>query len=332
MKEKALLLVNFGGPRNPPEIAPFLKELLTDRDVVRTNLPSFVNHLLFSWVAKKRARKIAHDYDSIGGNSPIFADTEKIASELEKRLSAPVLTFHRYLPATHKQSLAAIEACNAKEIIVLPLFPQFSYATTGSIARFLANHLCCRTTFKLRWIPSYPDHPCFIASWTKQIARTIDEKKMNHPFLLFSAHGVPQAFICTDDPYQTECVRSFEAISRFFPKSSKLLAYQSKFGKGQWLSPSTEEICRSFDFGSHKEILIIPLTFTTDHIETLFEIEQQYIPLLQERGFSAVRCPALNLNTEWLDALTNIAQANNLAATSMLVRHREIAFCCSGMP
>src|SRR5579872_6090218 len=122
------ILVNFGGPRSLDEIPFFLEELLTDRDLIHTRWPDWAHKFLFRRVARKRSRTVCHDYETIGGKSPIFFDTERIADLLTSE-NSPVLTFHRYLPATHAESLKKISDLvqTAKEIRVLPLFPQFSY-------------------------------------------------------------------------------------------------------------------------------------------------------------------------------------------------------------
>ena len=136
----SILLVNFGGPRSLDEISPFLTALLTDRDVIDSKLPNFLHHLLFSRIAKKRAIQVKEDYAKIGGRSPIFEDTEKLAELLATSTGQPIFTFHRYLPSTHAASVTSIEASKGP-IKVFPLFPQFSYATTGSIARWFSHHL-----------------------------------------------------------------------------------------------------------------------------------------------------------------------------------------------
>ena len=306
------LLVNFGGPRYKQEIAPFLTELLQDRDVIRTRLPRFLHNWIFARVARKRAVKIAHDYDLIGGRSPIYFDTEAIADSLRAKTGNEVITFHRYLPATHAMSLRKVEACKSDSILVLPLFPQYCSATTGSIARFLSTYLSPAAQKKLRWIRSYADHPAFIASYQRRIRDTLAGLKLKEEetALLFSAHGVPQSFIDTGDIYQAECERSFEAVKKAFPKALCRLSYQSKFGPGEWIRPYTDESCQKAPnwIQGRPNIVVVPLSFTSDHIETLFEIEHLYLPMLRANGLSAHRCPALNREPYWLEALTTILQ------------------------
>ena len=185
------LLVNFGGPRNLDEVPFFLEALLRDRDVIRTRLPKLVHHWLFGRVARKRALKVRHDYEQIGGKSPIYFDTETLAEELRKRLGTQVLTFHRYLPETHAESLKKIEDFQGEQLVVIPLFPQFCYATTGSIARFLQLQL--PSVNKLRWVKSYAGHPSFIQSYRRRIAGFLRDNGLREEetALLFSALGPP---------------------------------------------------------------------------------------------------------------------------------------------
>lgn len=302
------LIVNFGGPRNLEEIRPFLETLLCDRDVIRTSFPTFFHNWLFKKVAKKRALKVKEDYKKIGGRSPIYFDTEKLRELLQEKLQVPVYTFHRYLPATHPGSLEAIS--KEKELIVLPLFPQFSSATTGSIARFLSPYP------HLRWISSYASHPAFIGAYQRRIRDFLAEKGLQETqtLLLFSAHGVPKKFVDEGDVYEKECNLSFASVMQGFPQAKGRLCYQSKFGRGEWLRPYTNEACESIlDWHEGRtNIVFIPISFTSDHIETLFEIEELYLPIIGKKGLNAYRCPALNLESYWVEALQNILQTSCL--------------------
>ena len=324
MVNSPILLVNFGGPRSLEEVRAFLTELLLDRDVVRTRLPSFVHNYLFRRVARKRAEKIRHDYQLIGGKSPIYFDTEEIAKRLTERLNVPVFTFHRYLAGTHEESLRAIEESGADEIRVVPLFPQFSYATTGSIARFFVNRLSRKTLSKLRWVQSYAGHVGYIRAYQRRIGDFLRERNLleDRTLLLFSAHGLPKSFVSSGDPYGQECELSYREIMKAFPRASSLLAYQSKFGKGEWLRPYTDETCQNILTLPEKrdQVVIVPLSFTSDHIETLFEIEKLSLPALQANGIEAHRCPALNLEPYWIEALAEIASEQRGVSAQTLVR------------
>lgn len=318
------LIVNFGGPRSLKEIEPFLTSLLTDRDVVRTRLPQVFHNVLFKKIARKRTVKIAHDYEEIGGGSPIFQDTEYVAQKLQERLQAPVLTFHRYLPDTHAESIKAMEKIHGKEVRVFPMFPQFTYATTGSIARFFADHLPQRVLNKLHWVKSYPTHPAFV-NVTQQAIREYlqaNDLKEEETILLFSAHGVPRIFVDEGDPYEYECHASFTKVMKAFPEAMGRLAYQSKFGPGEWLLPETQRVCEDLELWNdgRKNVVFVPISFTSDHIETLFEIEKLYMPLVEERGLKAYRVPAFNRRPEWIEAIATILEDYTPVATEMLVR------------
>jgi len=217
------VLVNFGGPRSVEEILPFLEELLCDRDVIRTRLPTFMHNFLFRKVAKKRALSLREDYELIGGKSPIYFDTENLAIALSKILNAPVLTFHRYLPATHAESIEKIK--QAKEVTVLPLFPQYCKATTGSIIRFFKKHHLEHA----KWIFSYAKHPLFITSFQRRIKDYLTQMKLREAetFFLFSAHGIPTLFVKEGDPYQDEVESSHDEIMKGFPQARSLLRYIS---------------------------------------------------------------------------------------------------------
>jgi ferrochelatase len=318
MSNLRYLIVNFGGPRSKEEIAPFLKELLCDRDVVATPLPDFLHRFFFSRVAKRRAIKIASDYDFIGGKSPIFEDTEAIAQAVRHRLKAPVLTFHRYLPATHAASLKAIRELSCDELRVFPMFPQFSYATTGSIARFFAEHLPKKVVEKMRWVKSYATHPAYVAAMQKRIGDCLKENQLEGrgTLLFFSAHGLPQKFVDRGDIYERECQESYAQIRAAFPECSHLLAYQSKFGRGEWIRPYTNEVCEQLE--GPENVIFVPLSFTSDHIETLFEIEKQYLPILKNKGLNALRCPALNREEMWIDTIATIIQGDQLVSNKLL--------------
>lgn len=323
-KKIAYIIANFGGPRHLKEIRPFLEELLTDRDVIRTRMPKPIHNYLFKRIAKKRSKKIQSDYESIGGKSPIYEDTEEIALKLRKELDAPVLTFHRYLPSTHEDFLQLVKQTDADEWIIFPLFPQFSYATTGSIARFFENHLPKETTLKMRWIKSYSGHPAFAKCYQKKIKELMTKHhlKEEKTVLLFSAHGLPQTFIEEGDLYLDECERSYRKILNAFPLAMGKLSFQSKFGPGEWLRPSTYDVCTDFENSSEERetVIFIPLSFTSDHLEILFEVERLYLPIIEEKGIKAIRCDALNQDEKWVEGIVEIIKESDRTNTKMLIR------------
>lgn len=306
------------------EIPSFLTELLTDGDVIRTSFPRFFEKWFFKRVARQRAGIIAHDYKLIGGKSPIFEDTESIAREIRSRLNLPVITFHRYLTKTHVETFRQMKESSSDEFIVFPLFPQFSFATTGSIARFFEENLDENILSRMRWIKSYPTHTGYVSAMQTVIADYLKKEELEEKdvVLFFSAHGLPQEFVDEGDPYERECHQTFDAIRKGFPSAHSLIAFQSKFGPGEWLRPYTSEMCeipKTWNQG-RRNVVFIPLSFTSDHIETLFEIEYQYLPAIRAQGLEAFRCPAMNLRQDWLDAIAQILQEPFYTRNEHLVR------------
>lgn len=326
MSKKAILVINFGGPRDLNEVPDFLEALLTDEDVIRTPFPPFFQNWFFRRIARKRSKKVAGDYASIGGKSPIFEDTEWVAAALGKELEMSSLAFHRYLRSTHAEFLEKLEKMDADEIWVFPLFPQFSYATTGSIARWMKKHVSPSIVKKMKWISSYAAHEKYIEVFAENIRNFLEEKQLNEEetVLLFSAHGLPKKFIEEGDPYQKECEQSFHLMAEKFSKAKVLLSYQSKFGRGEWIQPSTLDRCFQVKewIEDRKQVVFIPLSFTSDHIETLFEIEEEYIAPLKEMGYKAYRSPALGRREDWIQAICSIVKEGDKIEGGKLIRNR----------
>lgn len=307
------MIANFGGPRSLEEVEPFLVALFSDREVFR--VPFFFNPL-FKRIAKRRAIGVREDYRAIGGKSPIFEDTEVIA----KKLQGEACTFHRYLVATHDAFFKKISSF--EQIIVFPMFPQFTYATTGSIAMLFAQKLPKEILSRIRWVKSYPKHPAFIALIQKMIREFFEKNRFleEETILIFSAHGLPKVFIDEGDVYQEECESSFQLVSAAFPKVCAYLSYQSKVGRGEWIRPYTVDLCQEIPLVGKKDVLFIPISFTSDHIETLFEIEREYMPIIRKRGLNAHRLSAFNQRPEWIEAIGRILREETLVNNAMLVR------------
>lgn len=328
MRYDGIILANFGGPRTSDEIYLFLKTLLCDQDVIQTGWMPSVHRLLFSYIAKKRTAKVAKDYAKIGGASPIYFDTLNLKKYLEDEFKLPVYDFHRYLPQTHQQFLTAVDNHKGDNLLVFPLFPQFSFATTGSIARFFEDNLCGRTLEKLQWLASYETHPSFINAYVHNIKHKMKQYNLEEKdvCLFYSFHGVPKKFTCFNDPYQKQCLASFEAIKKEFSLCDHVMAFQSKFGKGQWLTPYTIDLVEGdLKWLKKKHVLFVPLSFTSDHIETLFEIEYEYKQVLEKKGISAFRVDAIGSDFAWVKQI--IDSNLSLIATTMCVRKEKKACC-----
>ena len=135
---------------------------------------------------------------------------------------------------------------------------------------------------------------------------------------------LPTEFICAGDPYQKECEASYKQIMKAFPNTHSLLAYQSKFGPKEWLKPYTDKLCQSIRRYTDKPVVFIPLSFTSDHIETLVEIEDLYVTEVQNQGLKAYRCPAFNETSAWTDSIINIVRTTPQTSNTQLIRNKNI--------
>jgi len=204
------------------------------------------------------------------------------------------------------------------------MFPQFTYATTGSIARWFSKKLPRSVVNKMRWVKSYPAHPAFVEATQHIIRHFLEEQHLpeEETVLLFSAHGVPKKFIEQGDIYQSECEASYHAVMKAFPKSLGKLAYQSKFGRGEWVRPYTIDVCEKVKawHEGRPNVVFVPISFTSDHIETLFEMETEYMPVIRDQGLNAYRVPAITLDPKWIQAIAAILQESNFCSNQMLIR------------
>lgn len=302
----AYLLANFGGPRHIQDCETFLTTLLTDPDVTRDRLPSALHKHLFTFIAKKRTKKVIPLYKAIGGHSPIYQDTETLANRLSSYLHTPVIPFHRYLPDTHAATMHRLMTFKNSPIVGVPLFPHFTYSVTGSIVRCVHKYL---PEANISWIAHFGNHPEFLSCTVNHIRTFLQLHDIpeNDCCLLFSSHGLPVKYIQKGDPYRQQCELSFHAISQHLHPIETHLCYQSKFGWGTWLSPATQTVCATLKT-EKKYVLIVPFGFTSEHIETLYEIEKDYLPILTKRRYVALRVPTIYHSTHWVKTLATIMQ------------------------
>ncbi|WP_213318717.1 ferrochelatase [Chlamydiifrater volucris] len=305
---RVYVLANFGGPRSLDEVEPFLTSLLTDPDVTGKILSEKLTKKLFTWIAKKRTPKVIPQYEAIGGFSPIASDTLKMAHQLQRTFQTPVIPFHRYLPSTHQETLSHLRDSTNQEVIGIPLFPHFTYCVTGSIIKFLSRHL---PNIKWRWITNFGSHSSFIQTWISHLKEFFKKNKIPEDdcVLLFSFHGIPESMSKKGDPYASQCLESFGILRKAFPFSTTMLSFQSRFGPFKWLMPYTQKVCQTL-ISPKKHVAIVPLGFISDHLETLFEIENEYLPTLRERGYKAHRVPAIFESQHWMPALHAIVQTS----------------------
>lgn len=320
MKNKtAVILFNLGGPDKLESVKPFLFNLFNDRAII--DLPQPFRFLLAKLISKRREKKAQKIYAQIGGKSPLLEITNEQAHALEHELSFfgnfKVFTAMRYWHPFASEVIKKVEDFQPDQIILLPLYPQFSSSTSGSSLQDFTRRL--NKNIPTKTICCYPEDPDFIKSHALLIKRAISktsEPKLAELRFLFSAHGLPQKLIDAGDPYVFHVTKSTEAIvknlSQLLNSEEKIdfaICYQSKVGPLQWTSPSLEHEIRKAALDK-KIPVIIPIAFVSDHSETLVELDIDYRNLATDLGIkNYLRIPSLNLDGHFIKSLAEICKS-----------------------
>ncbi|KAL4514353.1 hypothetical protein Ndes2526B_g03979 [Nannochloris sp. 'desiccata'] len=315
-----VLLLNLGGPETLEDVQPFLYNLFADPDIIR--LPpsaQFLQPAIAQLVSTLRAPKSREGYEAIGGGSPLRKITQEQAVALQDALArkgAPARTYvaMRYWKPFTEEAIAQLKSDGITRLVVLPLYPQFSVSTSGSSLRLLERLL--REDPSLQnvrhvVIPSWYQRPGYVCSMADLIEAEL--KKFPDPRtveIFFSAHGVPQSYVDEGDPYKEEmehCVQLIlEELRRRNVTNSHTLAYQSRVGPVEWLRPYTDDSIRYLGQRGTRSLLAVPISFVSEHIETLEEIDVEYRELAEESGIKEWgRVPALNTNSMFIDDLAD---------------------------
>lgn len=308
-KKTAIVLFNLGGPDSQKAIQPFLQNLFSDPAIIRAPAP--IRWVVSRLVSRLRAPNVAENYAMMnvpGGGSPLLPETEAQARAIEAELARrhPDETFRCFIamrywhPFTHEAAEAVMDWA-PDETILLPLYPQFSSTTTGSSLsewhRYYRGHtrtICC-----------YPFNTDFIETHARLIQKTWKEAGAPDAVtLLMSAHGLPERVVKDGDPYQWQVEEMASRLAALLPETwDKQVCYQSRVGPLKWIGPSTEdEIERAARTGNH--ILVAPIAFVSDHIETLVELDIEYRELAEEQGVTGyTSVPALGTDKVFIGSL-----------------------------
>ncbi|UFS72204.1 ferrochelatase [Geomonas sp. RF6] len=311
MAEKtALLMLQMGGPDSLAAVEPFLVNLFTDRDIIRLG-PSFLQPFIARRIARKRAPKVEEYYRQIGGRSPILELTEAQGRGVQELLGANVVPFvaMRYSRPSTLEALAAIKREGISRIVALSLYPHYSRATTGSSLNELKRVLKeAGHPFQLRYVDRFYDHPLYIRALVEKIEEALGNfPQRGEVELVFSAHSLPQSFIDQGDPYLDQIKETVRLVMERVSGVSHHLSFQSKAGPVKWLEPSTEEMMQTLAAGGRKNLLMVPLSFVSDHIETLYEIDIQYAEEAKELGIERfVRAESLNSSPIFMQCLADL--------------------------
>lgn len=315
----AVVLFNLGGPDSPEAVEPFLRNLFSDPAII--GLPNPLRAFLARRISSKRAPIAQEIYREIGGRSPILANTEAQARALEARLGGGIRVFiaMRYWHPMSDATAAAVKDWGPDRVVLLPLYPQFSTTTTAS--SMTDWHRAARKaglTVPSKLVCCYPLEPGFIEAMAQRSKPKIDEARGSATAklrVLFSAHGLPKRVIARGDPYQWQIEQSAAAIAGRLGLADDewIVCYQSRVGPLEWIGPSTDaEIARAGTDGA--AVVVVPLSFVSEHSETLVELDIEYGKLAKKSGVAAyLRVPTVDDEASFIDGLARLVSAATAA-------------------
>jgi protoporphyrin/coproporphyrin ferrochelatase len=315
-----IVMMNLGGPANLDDVEPFLLELFADREIIQLPLQRWLG----PFIARRRAPKVRGLYAKIGGGSPILRYTRAQGEGMVERLDrlSPETAPHafyvafRYIQPKSEDALRAMARDGVERAVAFTQYPQFSCSTTGSSLNELwraADRTGLRDAFEWSIIDRWPVHEGFVAAMAETVREGLeqfDPAVRDGVPLLFSAHSLPLDVIDRGDSYPQEIGASVQGVvERLGRPNPYLLAYQSEVGPVRWLGPSTERVIRRLGERGHKQLLVVPIAFTSDHIETLSELDREYGEVAHQVGITHYkRTPALNDRPQFMDALADIVR------------------------
>ena len=317
MGRVGVLLLNLGGPDQLEDVRPFLFNLFSDPEIIR--LPFTWLQKPLAWlISTSRARKSQENYKLIGGGSPLRRITEEQAQALQDALKqkgqeAQVYVGMRYWHPFTEEAIARIKRDGIDRLVILPLYPQFSISTSGSSFRLLArlweeDPALARVDYTV--ISSWYDRSGYLAAMADLIAQQLDQlEQPDQAHIFFSAHGVPVSYVEeAGDPYQTEIENCTALIMKTLNRPNPhTLAYQSRVGPVEWLKPYTEEAIKELGAIGTDTLLVVPVSFVSEHIETLQEIDMEYREIAEESGIHHFqRVPALNTHPIFINDLAEL--------------------------
>ena len=312
-----VLLLNLGGPDKPEDVRPFLYNLFSDPEIIR--LPFRWMQKPLAWfIATRREKTSQENYKQIGGGSPLRRITEEQGEAIKAKLGelgqeANIYVGMRYWHPYTEEAIAQLTQDHIDKLVILPLYPQFSISTSGSSFRLLEQ--LWKENPKLQSleytvIASWYKEPGYLQAMAELILGELD--KFSHPddvHIFFSAHGVPKSYVEeAGDPYQLEIEECTTLIMQTLNRPNPhTLAYQSRVGPVEWLQPYTEDALNELGVKGVKDLVVVPISFVSEHIETLQEIDIEYREIAEQAGIHNFgRVPAPNTNPVFIKALCDL--------------------------
>ena len=317
MGRVGVLLLNLGGPDKLDDVGPFLFNLFSDPDIIRIPF-HFLQRPLAWFIATRRTQTSQENYRQIGGGSPLRHITEAQAQALQGQLQqkgqeAQVYVGMRYWHPFTEEAIARIKRDRIERLVILPLYPQFSISTSGSSFRLLQRIWVedpKLNQVEYTVIPSWYKSKGYLQSMAELIAQELAHSpNPESVHIFFSAHGVPRSYVEeAGDPYQQEIEECTALIIKTLNRPNPYtLAYQSRVGPVEWLRPYTEDAIKELGAQGVKDLLVVPISFVSEHIETLQEIDIEYREIAEHSGIHNFRrVPALNTHPVFIEAMADL--------------------------
>ena len=303
--KKALVLLNMGGARNKNELKMFLTNMFNDKNII-TVKSSLLRKMIAFFITTSRLNSAWKNYEDIGNESPINKLTEKLVKKANEKIE-DFTTYQvmRYTPPFAKETIEQMKKDGIKEVLLLPLYPQYSTTTTKSSLEDFIDF--AKDDFKIDLVETFYKNDSFNECIINEIISKSDNPSEYN--LIFSAHGLPQKIVDAGDPYEKQMIEHVEILSKKLEQrginfKSINLAYQSKVGPMKWLDPSLDEMLKNF---KEQNVIIYPIAFIVDNSETDFELDIEYREIAHEIGIKDYKvCKCVNDSDEFIEAIKNI--------------------------
>ncbi len=315
-KKIAIVLFNLGGPNNLSSVKQFLFNLFYDKAII--NLPNPLRFILAKIISIIREKKSQKIYSLIGNKSPILQETESQKFAIKEKLKQilnenfKIFIAMRHFYPNSEETVKRISDYDPSEIILLPLYPQFSSTTTGSSIKdfisFFHKNRYSNSNIPIKAICCYPIDDQFIKAHLLLIKQSLKKLKNKDIFrILFSAHGLPTKIIKAGDPYQWQIERTVEDLvsNLNIDNLDYKITYQSRVGPVEWLRPNTEDEIEIAG-KENKSLIIVPIAFVSEHVETLVELDIEYRKIADKYKIEYIRTPALGVNKLFINSLTKM--------------------------
>ena len=313
-RRTGVVLFQLGGPDSLEAIEPFLFNLFCDPDIIDFPFARIGRKPLAKLISSTRARKVQHHYAAIGGASPIRRFTEQQARALQLQLNesgmdARCFVAMRYWHPFTAEAIAQVRAAHCDEVVLLPLYPQYSSTTTGSSLNEWQRQF--QDSLPVYCVDPFYRHPLYLDAVAEKIEETLarfpDPGRVE---LVFSAHSVPVSVIDKGDPYQRQIEETVDLVMKRGGWTNRhRLCYQSKVGASKWLQPSLHKTIRTLATEKVSEVCIVPIAFVSDHVETLGEIDHEARQEAKALGITQFEMtPGLNNSPTFISALADLVE------------------------